>query len=307
MDGYRLAPERSPREARLLDRLSDDMARHAERGVAAPLFGRANLAGHAPPLHAAAFTGYHAPATSCDNVALAPFRCGEGTGLLLVVCGGNYKDEGCGAAAAVTARAFLDAFSFPQPASVDIPPALRRAVLTAHEAVFALSQEPLFGRVLHTVMNRRYDLRGIGTCVTAVAVLPDRVFTAHLGDGSAYLVRDGAPRKLTIEHTLANDPLCRAALHEPMEADFARSVVLRVLGVSDECPAFDVARADLSPGDRVVIGNGALCTELCAAELPALADVDASAACQALMRSMWSHVGAAPATVGVIDVSRGSC
>jgi len=72
---------------------------------------------------------------------------------------------------------------------------------------------------------------------------------AHLGDGSAYVVRDGTPRKLTIEHTLANAPDLRAAQRErpgdpEVDVRFARFVVLRALGFNGECPAFDVARAE---------------------------------------------------------------
>lgn len=289
----------------MLDRLAEDMAHHAERGFAAPLFGAARLHAEVPPLRGAAFSGYHVPATSCDNVVLAPFRCGDATGLLLVVCGGNYKDEGCGVAAAATARAFLEVFVSPLPAAVDIAPALRRAMLAAHESVLALAEEPLAGRTIHTVMGRRRDLRGIGTCVTAAAVLPDRVFTAHVGDGGASVVRDGVPRKLTIEHTLANHPEFRAALRAgstTVDEGFARLAVVRALGCARECPAFDVARAELSPGDRVVVGNIALSPEICAAKAPSLARVDAAAACRALTEQMWLDFGSAPATVGVVDV-----
>lgn len=297
MNAYRDPPDGTG----LLDRLARVMERHAAHGAAAPLFGAAELSLSAGAITAAAISGYEVAATSCDNVVLTGFRC-EGTdGVLEVACGGNYKDEACGVAAAAAADAFIEAFAVPLPAGVDVPPALRRAMLAAHDAVRELAAAPLGARVLHTVMGRRSDLRGIGVCVTAAAVLPQRVWTAHVGDGHAYVVREGRALSLTLAHTLANEPAFRAAAGA-VDRDFARLVVTRALGVTEACPPFDVARADLERRDRVVVGNIALDPDLAAAALPAAAGEATPPACTALARAMRASFPGAPATVGIIDV-----
>jgi hypothetical protein len=277
----------------------------AQRGVAAPLFGAAELHAEVAGLAAAAATEPSGLfARSCDSVALTSFRCGDADGLLVVVCGGNYKDEGCGLAAAAAAQAFLEVFSAPMPASVDVPPALRRAMLAAHDAVLALSGEPIGALELDTVMGRRRSLTGIGVCVTAAAALAARVWTAHVGDGRAYLVREGRARLLTLEHTLATEPAFRAAAaRDEDDRAFARLVVLRALGLTEACPAFDVTRVEVQPGDRVAVGNLALDAEVAVAALREHAGASAAEACRSLAGAMRTHFPSAPATVGVIDIA----
>ena len=48
------------------------------------------------------------------------------------------------------------------------------------------------------------QLQGMGTTLTAAVISPEGAHLAHVGDSRAYLLRAGALRRLTEDHTLVN-------------------------------------------------------------------------------------------------------
>lgn len=186
-----------------------------------------------------------------ESVVLLPVCVGATRGVLAAVCAGNYKDESGGIASAIVARALLDAFVRPLPGESDVTPTLQRAFIAAHDALLDCAETPVGALDLWTVMGKIERLSGLGATATAAVVLPHRAWTAHIGDGVALLVRDGAPRRLTIAHTLGHTIAARSSELGPWYA----SVVLRTLGLNDEPAALDFGRVDLSRGARLVLGN----------------------------------------------------
>ena len=106
-----------------------------------------------------------------DAVALGRFDCGEDVGLILAVATGNEKDEGSAYAATAAVVAALEAFREPLISEADLPPALRQTMLNAHDAILAVSREPLH-KPLATTVGPRRSLRGVGSSLTAVAIRP---------------------------------------------------------------------------------------------------------------------------------------
>jgi protein phosphatase len=58
-------------------------------------------------------------------------------------------------------------------------------------------------RLLREV-ERRPDLAGMGTTLTALLWSGDRVLVAHIGDSRAYLLREGRLRQITEDHALGH-------------------------------------------------------------------------------------------------------
>jgi hypothetical protein len=282
--------------------LERKLSTYSGAGYLAPLGGVASLHAEGGSLRGAAWSHgggfFH---RSTDNIVLRSFRAGADRGLLLAICAGNYKDEACCFASAAAACAFVEAFEGALISEADVVPALRSAMLGAHEGIVDLSGEPIGDLRLGTTVGGRTSLKGLGAMVTAVAAVAGRLWVVHIGDCRAYLIREGCARKLTIEHTLSHAPEYRERIEaDPEQAiEWADDIVLRVLGVSEDPPKFDVSRMDLRPRDRLLVGTAALTNEL-AAMVASLETGDIDAAGEALTPAL--SAARLPVTFGIIDV-----
>jgi serine/threonine protein phosphatase PrpC len=99
---------------------------------------------------------------------------------------------------------------------------------------------------------------GMGTTLTAARIVDDTVLLAHVGDSRAYLLRAGAFRQLTEDHTLVNR-MVKAGEITSAEADVHphRNVLTRALGTEPdvEVDETDVALMD---GDRLLLCSDGL-------------------------------------------------
>ncbi|GJM44417.1 MAG: hypothetical protein DHS20C21_12590 [Gemmatimonadota bacterium] len=122
--------------------------------------------------------------------------------------------------------------------------ALHAAVTRANRAIFErAAQDPRMG--------------GMGTTCTAVAVVGDQAYYAHVGDSRAYMVTGGDLVQLTSDHSLA-------AEFERQGADGgaparAKNVLTRCLGVKPEVKV-DVSSSpiQLAPGVTLVVCSDGL-------------------------------------------------
>jgi serine/threonine protein phosphatase PrpC len=109
-----------------------------------------------------------------------------GANLLVVADGMGGQAAGEVASAAVVARfALLD--------ELELSPAEALAALSA-------TAEEANDTVLE-LMTADEELTGMGTTLTAIAWLGDRIALVHVGDSRAYLLRDGELSQLTHDHT----------------------------------------------------------------------------------------------------------
>jgi serine/threonine protein phosphatase PrpC len=103
------------------------------------------------------------------------------------------------------------------------------------------------------------DMRGMGTTLTAAALLDDhRVLLGHVGDSRAYLMRDGAVTRITEDHSLV-EQLVREGRLSPEEAAShpQKAIITRALGIDPEVEV-DTYPIDLRPGDRLLLCSDGL-------------------------------------------------
>ncbi len=136
-------------------------------------------------------------------------------------------------------------------------PALRDVVRAANTAVYDASLES--GR------------RGMGTTVTALTLNGHEAVVAHVGDSRAYLVRKGACRQLTSDHSRVGEMLRMKLLTPEQAANHpARSQLTRSLG-GDPTVQVDVVTADVAEGDSFVLCSDGLWDSVSRQELADIA------------------------------------
>ena len=118
----------------------------------------------------------------------------------------------------------------------DAGAALHRALEFAHGTV-------------HELSSTQSELSGMGTTCTAVAVVGNRLWFAHVGDSRAYLLRDGRLSQLTADHSLVAQ-LVEQRIMTPEQArvDPRRNVLIRSMGVGE---GLEVDRGALEGGLRL--------------------------------------------------------
>jgi PPM family protein phosphatase len=102
------------------------------------------------------------------------------------------------------------------------------------------------------------NVSGMGTTLTAARIVGGAAELAHVGDSRAYLLRAGAFRQLTEDHTLVNR-MVKAGEISPGEADVHphRNVLTRALGTEPDVDV-DEERVALIDGDRLLLCSDGL-------------------------------------------------
>lgn len=105
---------------------------------------------------------------------------------------------------------------------------------------------------------------GSGTTLTAGVWTGERLALAHVGDGRAYLLRDGELRRLTRDHTVVQARVEAGEL-DPAEAAAHpdRALLLKALDGAADGPVPDLSLYEGRPGDRWL-----LCTDGLSAVVP---------------------------------------
>lgn len=112
---------------------------------------------------------------------------------------------------------------------------------------------------LIAIANRRPELAGLGTTVSAIAMVDDYAVIAHIGDSRIYLWRDEALTQVTTDHSFVQR-LIDSGRITPEEARYhpRRSVLMRVLGDMDAHPEIDTIIMPTQPGDRFILCSDGL-------------------------------------------------
>jgi protein phosphatase len=131
-------------------------------------------------------------------------------------------------------------------------------------------------------------LRGMGTTLVCAHFdkAVESVIVAHVGDSRAYLLRAGAIRQLTEDHSLLNDYLrARQLTPEEIENFPHKNVIVRALGMKEQVEV-DLRREPLRAGDVVLLccdGLSGMVPDQQIAELVRQHQRDLKAATQALL------------------------
>jgi protein phosphatase len=113
--------------------------------------------------------------------------------------------------------------------------------------------------VMTTESSANPQLRGFGTTLTLASSLGRDLFVAHVGDSRAYLMRAGALRQLTTDHTCAQQLVDAGVLSHINEgAAWLRSSVTRLLGDHAKHCEPHVQTLRLNHGDTLLVCSDGL-------------------------------------------------
>ena len=129
----------------------------------------------------------------------------------------------------------------------------------------------LLDRALQSAAQAQPQLSGMGTTVTVCYTTGPELFVLHAGDSRAYLYRGGALRRLTRDHTVAQE-MIDAGMAEP-ESDVVRSerhVLTNYVGGGSV--KVDVEHHRLADGDRLLLCTDGLTDLVSEVEIAALLD-----------------------------------
>jgi serine/threonine protein phosphatase PrpC len=130
----------------------------------------------------------------------------------------------------------------------------------AEDAQFALQSALIAANALlaETVFEHP-ELTGMGTTVSALVRVGEKVALAHIGDSRIYLLRDGELRQVSTDHTFVQRLVDTGRITEEEAAVHPRrSVLMRVLGDVDSSPEIDTWVLETRPGDRWLICSDGL-------------------------------------------------
>ncbi len=158
-------------------------------------------------------------------------------------------------------REVLSGFASGDGATVqDVLALLEQAVQTAGHAIFNRGRhEP--------------DKRGMGTTISAMLVVGERGFIAHVGDSRIYMIRQGQVVQLTEDHSLVNELIRRGKVTRETLAKSPysayKNAVTRALGVY-ETVQVDTMDFEALPGDQFLLCSDGLHTYLDEPQLAAI-------------------------------------
>jgi len=149
------------------------------------------------------------------------------------------------------------------------------------------------------------DLTGMGTTMTAMVVAGGRqVLIGHVGDSRAYLLHDGALRRVTEDHSLVEELVREGRLTpEQAESHPRRNIVTRALGL-DEPVEVDVYPLDVVNGDRIILCSDGLTTMVRERDIERIArsEPDPQRAAEQLVDAANTAGGEDNTSVVIVDV-----
>lgn len=177
------------------------------------------------------------------------------------------------------------------------PTGLETAVLDANRRIFERGVEP--------------GLEGMGTTLVAAGLVLSggrtRLLVANVGDSRGYLLRDGALRQLTEDHSVAAELVRMGRIDEGEGAEHpGRHVLTKVLGVDRDVEP-DLLELEPFEGDRLLLCSDGLSNELDDDEISSLLSVGSPTdAARALVAAANAHGGLDNITAVVADVVGGA-
>ncbi|HUZ19290.1 MAG TPA: Stp1/IreP family PP2C-type Ser/Thr phosphatase [Acidimicrobiales bacterium] len=185
---------------------------------------------------------------------------------------------------------------------------LQEAFERDHSAGGLRSAADRANREIFDRSERERELRGMGTTLTAAAVVSgrdgERLAVVNVGDSRAYLLNGGRLSRLTEDHSLVEEMVRHGEL-SPDEAAVHphRHILTRALGI-DPGVEIDSWLLDLQLGARLLLCSDGLTNECGDDEIALILTEyeDPSEAAQALVQQALDHGGSDNVTVVVADV-----
>ena len=180
--------------------------------------------------------------------------------------------------------------------------------ITPEDAEFAMQSALIAAnqQLAETVFEHA-ELTGMGTTVSALYVLGDKVAIAHIGDSRIYLLRSGTLTQITTDHTFVQRLVDSGRITEEEAAVHPRrSVLMRVLGDVESSPEIDTSIVRTIAGDRWLICSDGLSGVVSFDDIREALEQSASASEAAERLVKESLDGGAPDNVTVVIVDIGA-
>lgn len=150
------------------------------------------------------------------------------------------------------------------------------------------------------------EFQGMGTTCTALAIIDQKLYFAHVGDSRLYLVRPEAITRLTRDHSyvgrLVESGIVRS---EDAQSHPQRHILTAALGSGKEIqPDVCERPVELQPGDKILLCTDGLWSVMSEPELAdALRSNSPAQACRALVDMALERGGPDNVTVLVLHIS----
>ncbi len=161
----------------------------------------------------------------------------------------------------------------------------------------------LANRRLSAAMAETEALKGMATTASGVLVGAESAVVAHVGDSRVYLLRGGALRQLTRDHSWVGDQVRSGAMTDAEARQHPwRNVVTRALTGGDD-PEVDVEDLPVEVGDRLLICSDGLSTVVTNEKIAALLSAtDLEKVCQDLIAAANAAGGPDNITTVVLNI-----
>ena len=159
---------------------------------------------------------------------------------------------------------------------------------------------------VHHNAQENPSLRGMGTTLTAFALVANRLYFAHVGDSRLYLLRAGELRRLTHDHSLVAR-LVENGIVRPEDAEKhpQKHVLTAAIGVTEAVePHVSDEPLSLEHGDILLLCTDGLWGQMNDSEIrDLLSSKPPIAACRALVELAKEHGGPDNITLQVAKVA----
>lgn len=159
----------------------------------------------------------------------------------------------------------------------------------------------------HTRIQKHADahpeLHGMGTTCTAVALIGDRMYFAHVGDSRLYLIRDKVLSRVTHDHSYVNRLVENGVISsEEAESHPQRHILTAALGAGTEiAPDYAEQPMVLQKGDALVLCTDGLWSVVTEQEIQdVVIEKGPSEACQQLVKRARAQGGPDNITLQVL-------
>ncbi len=181
-----------------------------------------------------------------------------------------------------------------------------KAYSSAEDAEFSVKQSLLAANTMLTeAVVEHPELTGMGTTVSALLRVHDKMVAAHIGDSRIYLFRDSKLKQISADHTFVQRLVDSGRITaEEAAVHPRRSVLMRVLGDVDAAPEIDTEVLDTMPGDRWLICSDGLSSYVSDEKIEAVLRTvqDAAEAADRLVKESLDQGAPDNVTVAVINV-----
>jgi PPM family protein phosphatase len=154
--------------------------------------------------------------------------------------------------------------------------------------------------------QQKPGLRGMGTTLSACAIVGQNLYFAHVGDSRVFLIRAGEAQQLTRDHSLVARLIeSRTIRPEDAENHPQKHVLTAAVGVCDDLqPDFSPEPVPLQHSDTLVICTDGLWGQMSSAEIAEIVSArGVHDACKALVQLARERGGPDNITLQVLRVS----